>query len=111
MHEQSGYTPLAFQNKPELEPHLQLAWDVYHTLSRSRCWSESGPQPIACSEFYAHTARLGFQPGDSEQELLGLVQALDQAYLQDWIERRKKADAEAAKTAKSDGIPETPSVG
>lgn len=110
MQRKSGFTPLALMNRPLLEPPLQLAWDVYHTLSRSRQWSEGGPQPIACSEFYAHTSRLGIRPGEFEQGLLGQVQALDQVYLADWIEKRKQAQA-AGNSAKSDDTPSAPPAG
>jgi hypothetical protein len=101
-----GRMPLALENRPVLQDHLALTWKVYHVLSRSRHWGERGPQPITCAEFFAYCDGVGIQKGKFREDLLDLVQAMDQAYLEDYVERHKDgAAAEGDKPPKSDDIP------
>lgn len=94
--------PKALQDQPDLEPELRFVWELYHRLSRSREWGESGPQPIQVSEFFAYCDGVGIAGLSFREWLLDVIQDMDGTFLEHQAATQKAA---MAKTASSDVVP------
>ena len=92
-----GFNPRALDEQPSLEPHLELIWQAYHRLSRSRAWSEAGPQAITIAEVFAYLDGLRIMDQALREKLLDAIQEMDQTFLTDAAEK-----AQAVTSTKSD---------
>lgn len=85
--------PRAIQNRPTLDDHLVFYFEAFQDLSRSRSYSQAGPQPIAMGEVLAYCQMFDIQGYEFRKRLLALVQALDRTYREVVSEQAQQASA------------------
>lgn len=79
------------ESKPELDDHLDFAWQAFVALSSDRQLGMSvGPIPWSSIDRYA--LRFGIDGGDDFEAFAALISAMDGAYLD---HSAKKAEAAA----------------
>jgi len=76
-------------SKPELFTDLQWIWEAYMSLTQSRQFGMSSPQPIAVSEILAYAEYNRIEDTVDREELLHHVQCMDQVFLADYAARNK----------------------
>jgi hypothetical protein len=101
MEKVSGITPKTLLDRPRLEPHLGLYRKIYERLSRSRQWSEGGPQAIALSEIFSYCDGLGLHGEEFREKLVDLIQEMDAVFMDHYA---KEAQRELAKYSGSDVV-------
>lgn len=95
-----GVPPQALTDRPNLEPHLQVYWDSYRRLSRSRAWSDGLPQNVTVQECFAFCDGMRWHSPGFKADLLDLVQDMDEVFLAH--QAKKLEEATAVKGAGSD---------
>lgn len=89
----SGFLPRALQNRPTLDEHLVFYFEAFQDLSRSRSYSQAGPQPLAMGEILAYCQMFDIEGYEFRKKLLALVQALDRTYREVVSEQAQQASA------------------
>lgn len=80
---------MALLERPAAEPAYELYRAAYYKLSRSREWSESGPQAIALSEILAYCQAVGITETGLVDNMVDLVQAMDGVFIEHMLAERK----------------------
>lgn len=92
-----GVPPPALLNRPSLETHLQVYWDTYRRLSRSRAWSDGLPQNVTVQECFSYCDGMRWNQATFREDLIDLVQDMDEVFLTHTAKKRE----EAAKVSKA----------
>lgn len=87
----TGAPPSALLSRPDLEPHLQIYWDSYRRLSRSRAWTDGLPQNVTVQECFAYCDGMRWRSPSFKQDLLDLVQEMDEVFLSHQVKKREEA--------------------
>lgn len=97
-----GKPPPALLDRPNLEPHLQIYWDSYRRLSRSRVWTDGLPQNVTVQECFAYCDGMRWHSPGFKQDLLDLVQDMDDVFLAH--QAKKREESSKVKGARSDVV-------
>lgn len=81
---------------------LQVYWDTYHRLSKSRGWSQGEPQAITVAECFGFCDGLGWRDPEFKLQMLDYVQDMDEVLIQHISE--KNAAAAQVKPALSEVV-------
>jgi len=98
----TGKVPKALQDRPTLQPELQIYWDAYRRLSRARLWLDGAPQSITISECVCYCQALRWHHPEFLMDFMDLVQDMDDTFIEHMAD--KAAKRAAAKTAESDVV-------
>lgn len=71
----------ALNDRPDFPLGLELFWEAWIILGRSRGSGFSGPEPIAVGDALAWLDTAGYSE-TAQIEILSLIQELDQAYIE-----------------------------
>lgn len=86
-----GVPPPALLDRPNLEPHLQVYWDSYRRLSRSRQWDDGMPQSVTVAECFSYCEGMRWYSPSFKQDLLDLVQDMDDVFVAHHAKKRQEA--------------------
>lgn len=67
----------AEMTRPALRSEHRRYYDVFRSLSASRTWNQSGPNPIQVSEVKAYMEMQGIEDPDTRMKYLRLTQGMD----------------------------------
>lgn len=90
MEEETGITPKALQDRPELHRRWHYVKEVFDDLSGSRNYTMGGAANIPFSEFYLYAQAYGFSSGD-------LIDVWQDLRIVDSIWLSKSAEKQASK--------------
>lgn len=88
--EEEGEAPEALQRRPEIEPHLRLAWGAFWSLSGDRpvgAMGGCGAIPFTSIDRYA--ARYGIEDADDFDRFHTLIRRMDAAFIADAVQKTK----------------------
>jgi len=97
--EDTGITPRALLDRPEVEDGSAFWWVAWSRLNRSRQWSQGEPQSITVSECFALCAGMGWNDPDTRETLLDIVQELDEVFIAHVLQKQKAKLDKAGKPA------------
>lgn len=87
----TGVTPQALLNRPELQKHLRFYWDLFFELSEEREESFAGnDRPITLTGFLPYCTLYGWTRQEA-QDIWEYVRMLDRIWLRLRAERRATA--------------------
>lgn len=92
MKKDTGEYPPYYRNKPRLRKDCVKYYDAYQLLSRSRIWSQVGPEPIQISECLALVKDgLGIRESYTRMKYLRLFKRMDEVHLEHLKSKMAKA--------------------
>jgi hypothetical protein len=93
MQEESGITPKALLDRPELNQRWHFAKDTFDALGGSRRYTAGGPANIPFSEFYLYAKAYAFEDSDTTEvwEDLKLLDTI-------WLSKVAEKQAASQKT-------------
>lgn len=94
---ESGITPKALQDRPELPADYTWFFQEYNELCRDRRYDQGTPLPLTTSDIHKYWSAFGFLdfPGFYETMV-----KLDRAHMGE-VTKKQKAEAEKAKSKKN----------
>ena len=87
MLEETGHLPAIIVDAPELWPHLQVVWEMFHVVSPSRATTFSGVWYVPLRELLAVLDLFGIEGLEECHYYVKLLQKLDDIYVKDWWEK------------------------